>query len=133
MKLDWKRNNPVNMVGDGKAPNKFWVTASTDFAYRDKDTIEYAEKAMKDHGIESKEHKDRRAVFSTYQEAYDYATKVADLMPDEPKKDGIHRVTIEDRLNGVLGEYEILGDPGEWGWKFCKSFSGTEPDEDGNP
>lgn len=140
MRLDWKKNNPVNMVGDGKSPNIYWVTATTDFAFLtpakkkgDGATIEYAEKLMKSAGIKSYEHKDRRAVFSTFKEAYEYAEEMSAEMPEEPVKDGIHRITIEDRQDGTLWEKEIIAYPikKQWvqGWKFEAEVNGPSPED----
>jgi hypothetical protein len=120
-----KRNNPVNMAGDGKTPNRWWVTASTDFAYwyRDKGgaaCIDHAEDLMKEHGIESKGFKDVEAVFSTLKEAVQYVMdELWEQMPPEPEKDRIHRITIEDRLNGEVWEAELIAHPRKWGgWSF---------------
>lgn len=120
MKLDLSKNDPSEMVGDGKRPNKFWVTASTDFSYVDKenDCIEHAEKLMAKHGIESKGFKELEAVFSTFEEAFEYADDLSLSMPAEPEKDNIHRITIEDRLNGEVWERTLLGTKVEWGWEF---------------
>jgi hypothetical protein len=135
MRLDLKLNSPVTMVGDGKKPNLFWVTASTDFSFAKKDedgiwNIDYAEGLMKKHGIESKSFKDEEAVFDNAREALDYAKDLSLRIPSEPEKDCIHRVTIEDRLCGTAWECELIAYPfkEEWssGWKF-------EQDERGGP
>jgi len=135
MRLDLKLNSPVTMVGDGKKPNLFWVTASTDFSFAKKDkdgiwNIDHAEGLMNKHGIESKSFEVKEAVFDNAREALDYAKDLSLQIPLEPKKDCIHRVTIEDRLYGTAWECQLIAYPfkEEWssGWKF-------EQDEIGGP
>jgi hypothetical protein len=135
MRLSLKNNNPVNMVGDGKTPNCWWVTASTDFAYVHKSSdgftcLDHAEALMKEHGIESKGFKELEAVFSTLKEAAEYAKILSQRMPEEPEKDGIHRITIEDRLCGEVMETELVAVPRKWGgWSFKTETYGSAVQE----
>ena len=135
MKLDLTKNNPVEMVGDGKEPNRFWVTASTDFDYYHKEDgagmIDYAGDIglMKDHGIESKSIP-VDAVFSELAEAVAYAEQVAeDRMPAEPAPDAANRVTIEDRLQGEVWQRVLVAYPRKWGGWYFEAETNDDTDK----
>ena len=120
MKLKLADNNPVNMVGDGKRPNRYWVTASTDFDYVHGEDgvslIDHADDLMKDHGIAS-DSIPVDAVFTTYAEAVEYAE--SQDMPGEPEPGQINRLTIEDRLSGEVWQRILVAYPRTWGgWHF---------------
>jgi hypothetical protein len=122
-RLSLKKNNPVKMVGDGKKPNRFWVTASTDFEYQHDEgkegvMLDWAEDLMKKHGIESHGFPKDEAVFDNFEEARKYAEELMPYDGLEPAKDQINNVTIEDRLNGQVWNCVIVAHAGEWGWKF---------------
>lgn len=126
-------HNPVTMVGDGKRPNRYWVTASTDFEQlRREDGVtvqEYAEGLMRDHGIESIALPEFDAVFDNYAEAAEYAEKVCqEEMPPEPRPGRVNRITIEDRLTGEVGCIVLLARPRKWGGVSFE-FDNTLPEE----
>jgi len=135
MRLDLAKNNPVTMVGDGKTPNLYWVTASTDFNYvhgpKGERMMDHAENLMKWKGIKSESHKKYEAVFSSPKEAYEYAEKLSERMPDTPEPGGIHRINVEDRLSGEVYEKVLIAYPRKWGgWEFQTELTANELEDE---
>jgi hypothetical protein len=126
MRLDLSKNNPVEMVGDGKVPNRFWVTAQTDFAFIHIDAAgicyqDWAEELMKEHGIKSEPLSKHNAVFDDVNEAVEYAKELCSDMysNQEPKPNIINDVMIEDRLCGIIWECQLVAHSRKWGgWAF---------------
>jgi len=98
------------MVGDGKKPNKYWVSISSDYSYQHEDDdgvscIDYIGDIIKD--WEKKFSKGKMiGMFSSLEKAMDY---VNDLCIGE-KYEGftVNRITIEDRLCGQVYESELV-------------------------
>jgi len=92
------RINAAN-IGDGKLPNKYWVSVSNDFLICKKGVCDWASdsKKFKVTGkmVES---------FNTYNKALHYINDEV-LFNDEPKKTGVNFAYIEDRISGEVFSY----------------------------
>jgi len=118
VRLDANEYNPVEMVGDGKLPNIYWVTASTYFKVLINGCIEWADDLMKENNIEVKLFDP--VPFSTFKEAVLYAK--ADVLGEEPSEEYSNSIVIEDRLSGVVWETSLVAYPrkkwGGWGFEI---------------
>lgn len=89
----------MSQIGDGKTPNKYWVSVSDDYYLHDpkENTMIWQSESA---GREAKGKTLR--VFKTYEEA----KRFADGIELDSKKDGINvsTVSIEDRLSGQVHE-----------------------------
>jgi hypothetical protein len=84
----------VEMVGDGKEPNYFWVTVSDDWDVASPGEINSACELYKFDCKGGTE-----AVFSTLEEAVAYIDNYGLV---EPGQDGYHSAIVEDRLSGEV-------------------------------
>ena len=88
------------MVGDGKTPNKYFVTIGEDYYYYDEETGSYNWVSDKYSGYDFKGK--TMKVFDTYEEAKEYADSLAlNSLVDGVK---VKCVQIEDRLTGQVYE-----------------------------
>jgi len=99
----------TKQIGDGKLPNKYWVSVANDYYISNKDgDLEWASETV---GFKS--FGKTVAVFSTYTEAMDRAIYIIANNLTEPldgiapSKDDIHSVFIEDRFSGQIYEYVL--------------------------
>jgi hypothetical protein len=90
------------IVGDGKLPNKYFLSLSNDYLYFDGESSNWIGDLIK--SFESKG--GTIAVFNSYAEAKKYAESVTlgEKGQFEGKIFNVNRVTIEDRLTGELYE-----------------------------
>lgn len=100
-------------VGDGKRPNKFWLSVSSDYAYMHR---EKGEGSMIDYigdiveGWEKRYSKGRMvALFDNYREAIN-AAKRFKVGQNNGETFVVNRVTVEDRLHGEVYEKELTLD-----------------------
>ena len=120
MKVDLTKNSPVDMVGDGKTPNLYWVSVSNDFQrVSESGNIEGIEDCPALQSVVGKSEGETVAVFDTFKEAL---AEAREQWPgnDKPEKgpDAINRVTIEDRLSGEVYQRTFIASKGDWGWDF---------------
>lgn len=98
------RSVNTSMIGDGKTPNKYWVSVSSDYYIQDpkEGSLDWASDVK---GIDAKGKTLKR--FDTYEQARAYANTI-EL---ESKIQGIevNTVQIEDRLTGQVAERSIGG------------------------
>lgn len=81
-------------VGDGKFPNRYWVSESNDYYIREKTAEGVYLKPITEHDIKFKsEGKTYPKAFKTYKEAIQFADTLCN-----------DRITIEDRLCGQVFE-----------------------------
>jgi hypothetical protein len=98
-----KKMTAVNNVGDGKLPNKYWVSVSNDYYYynAEENVSEWIGDVIRD--FKSKGETIDIA-FNTYDDAKKYIED--NFYIDMKYKDyTINRITIEDRLSGELYEH----------------------------
>ena len=90
-------------IGDGKTPNKYFVFQSNDYAvYNPKENcLEWCGDIYPDHVSEG----ESVGVYKTFKEAL-RAYEELENQSEPPTCDGIHRVTMEDRITGVIMETE---------------------------
>jgi hypothetical protein len=102
------------MVGDGKTPNRFWVSVSSDYAYIHKDEdgvscIDYIGDIVKDW-----EKKYSKGHMIGMYNSFDEALRIAEDYFYIGMKDGldftVNRITIEDRLHGEVYESQLVLD-----------------------
>ena len=100
---------PTVQIGDGKTPNKYWVSVSSDYYIEDKKerTLNWASDSKFAPAVKGKTLK----VFRTYEEAKAYA----DSIELESKVQGVeaNTVTVEDRLSGQVYERSVGTRPTE--------------------
>jgi hypothetical protein len=100
---------PTVQIGDGKTPNKYWVSVSSDYYIEDKKnrTLDWASDSKFSPAVQGKTLK----TFSTYEEAKAYA----DSIPLESKVQGVeaNTVSVEDRLTGQVYERSVGTQPHE--------------------
>jgi hypothetical protein len=98
-----------DMIGDGKTPNKYWVSVSSDYAYNHIDEdgvscIDYIGDIVK--GWETKYSKGEMVgMFSNYEDALGCANSF--YIGQKYNGFTINRITIEDRLSGEVYESEL--------------------------
>jgi len=90
------------MIGDGKLPNKYWVSYHNDFLICDKGHCDWASEKIKF----KSEGTTIKKPFNTFKEALEYIDRNVFINP-EPKKEGVNTITIEDRLSGEVWEQFI--------------------------
>jgi hypothetical protein len=93
----------TSQIGDGKTPNKYWVTTTNDFYIDKKNHLDWASEKLKFKvsGKTSKPHK-------TYQEALAEASHIIETeIGDNPETQGVNAVFIEDRISGQLFEHTL--------------------------
>lgn len=103
-KLSKVERSARNMVGDGKLPNKYFVSVSSDYMYQhnDKDGVsclDWVGDILKDFQSKSA----TIATFKTYAEAKNYCYELLCLgfkMEDFT----VNTITIEDRISGQVYE-----------------------------
>lgn len=93
-----KQNPSTLMIGDGKFPNKYWVSASNDFMICKKGVCDWASET-KNFEVKSKTF----AKFDTFNEAVDYLYEEF-YFPDDIDDAEWRNVFIEDRLSGQIYE-----------------------------
>jgi hypothetical protein len=98
--------SPVTHIGDGKSPNRYWVTWTNDFMICKKGHCDWASQSKK---FKVKGETIKKP-FNTYQEAIDYIENNL-IVSDVPKEDNINTVQIEDRISGQVYEQGIVAYP----------------------
>ena len=91
------------MAGDGKFPNKYWVSASSDWSIAKPGELVSASEVYKD----IQEAYTIQGPFPTFAEAMQAAESLAQECV-EPTEDGYHSVRIEDRLSGQVYEGQYI-------------------------
>jgi hypothetical protein len=103
------KNNPaIHEIGDGKLPNKYWVSESNDFYICVGGQCDWASEKLKDYKIKHKTHAKQ---FKTFKEALEFANELSAGMYGEPTTNSINNVVIEDRLSGQIYEISVYGYP----------------------
>ena len=102
----------TKQIGDGKLPNKYWVSQSEDYYLRTGNQLDWASKEGK-FKAESK----TLAVFNSYVEALKYADTIYD-----------NSIFIEDRLSGELLHNVKIVCPccGKEDWETFEDLTFTE-------
>jgi hypothetical protein len=101
-----------DMIGDGKTPNKYWVSVSNDYAYNHIDEegvscIDYIGDIVE--GWEEKYSRGAMVgMFSSHEDALECANGF--YIGQEYNGFTINRITIEDRLSGEVYESELTLD-----------------------
>jgi len=93
----------TKQIGDGKTPNRYWVSSSNDFYISRKGVMDWASEKLKfkNKGKTSKP-------FKTYQEALDEANYIIDTeMKEHPEESGVNSVSITDRISGQVFEHTL--------------------------
>ena len=92
-------------IGDGKMPNKYWVSISSDYSYVDEGCIEYIGDIYpeweKKYSVG-----ELLEVFSSYKEARRHANLY--FIGMSYKDYVVNRITIEDRLTGEVYNEELI-------------------------
>ena len=112
------------MVGDGKKPNKYWVTTDSGFEISSKEAPNSYEGVTEVEGFEwNPTYKPETfGPFDSYDEAFKKLQELSTGIYDggEPKEDQANRVSIEDRLVGVCYETLYMGKWTRFGYRFHK-------------
>jgi hypothetical protein len=95
-----RRRKFTFMIGDGKLPNLYWVSYSSDFYICKNSRCEWASEKIKFKPIG----KTVDRAFSSFEAARNYAQQFIDGMPQMPTRVSINCVQIEDRLSGQVYE-----------------------------
>jgi polygalacturonase len=101
------KDNAPHTVGDGKLPNKYWVSAHNEYqVLKEEDGVSVSH-AISEIDKEFKTKGGTLAVFETFEEAVQYAEEIPVGIDEE-----MRTVTIEDRLSGEVfsietTEYEV--------------------------
>ena len=105
----------VRQIGDGKLPNKYWVTVSDDFYVLKKHSM----KAASESG--NKQFKKQiKGIFRTIGPFDSYA-KALKIAQEEyvDKNSNVRMVQIEDRITGQVYEDYLVAYHDKWGgWEF---------------
>ena len=99
----------TKQIGDGKTPNKYWVSITNDYIYYNKDSEVFDWISdLKLFDVKS----DTLAQFETYEEALNYCGEF--YLGEEFKGITVNTITIEDRLSGELccRQYEFSPENG---------------------
>lgn len=94
-----------DMIGDGKFPNKYWVSWSNDFSVCKKGMCDWIGDSIKNWKSTGKT---ETTAFKTFKEAMDFVNRKMQEMPEIPREDSINRITVEDRLSGEVYEASIV-------------------------
>lgn len=99
-KTDYK-----NLIGDGKLPNRYWVSISNDYSYIHDGSVDWIGDIIPSFKSKGKTFPNG---FDTYKLAKSFADFALGL-----RVDGItvNRINIEDRLTGELYEKTMIFDP----------------------
>lgn len=90
-------------IGDGKTPNRYWITTSNDFYINKKGSNDWASEKLK-FKVTVKTSKP----FLTYQEAHNEANRIIETeIGETPNEKGVNSVFIEDRISGQVFEYTL--------------------------
>jgi hypothetical protein len=125
--------NYKEIIGDGKLPNKYFVSISNDYMYlHDVNMLDWIGDLIPSFKSKSK-------TFETPFMTYERAKQFADSFALGEKAGGtdfhVNRVNIEDRLSGELYERTILFNPEtgtseDWQYKDVK-YTANKMDEQG--
>lgn len=101
-------------IGDGKRPNKFWLSVSSDYSYFhiDEDGVAYID-YIGDIIPEWEENYSEGKLVSMYKTLDEAIDCADDDFYIGMKYEGfiINRITIEDRMVGTIWERELIFDP----------------------
>lgn len=99
------KNNAPNMVGDGKLPNRYWVSLGNDRLKCEEDE----DGVMVCDPIEKDPKGGTAAVFDTYEEARDYmlGIDIGEWVEVEGENFDVSSKRIEDRFSGELADVTI--------------------------
>lgn len=93
----------TTQIGDGKIPNRYWVSTTNDFYIEKKGHLDWASDKLK-FKVSGKTSKP----YKTYQEALAEANHIIETqMKEHPDKEGINAVFIEDRISGQVFEHTL--------------------------
>jgi hypothetical protein len=120
IKRNPKRKGYRFMIGDGKFPNKYWVSWANDFYICHDGSCDWASDTQK---FKVKGKTNPKA-FDTFQKALEYIDDNL-MISDVPKTDTVNVISVEDRLSGQIWEQAIYayrkknsGILADEGWKF---------------
>jgi hypothetical protein len=98
------------MVGDGKTPNRYWVSVSSDYNYLHKEDdgvfyVDYIGDIIKDWQKDYSKGK-MIGMFNSEKEAFECADRF--FIGEKFEDFTINRITIEDRLQGQVRETVLI-------------------------
>lgn len=97
-----------NLIGDGKFPNKYWVTISNDFYIQQGNSLEWASEIYP-----FKTWTKTLKPFDTFKAARKYVKDIIDgrtkytFSSYYPRKKNVNMISIEDRLSGVIYDFVV--------------------------
>lgn len=97
------RFSPRMNIGDGKIPNKYYVSASSDFLVFKNGQGDWASEKL---GFKAKSI-GKGKTFNKYKDAIKYADYLSEQFPENPDMNTLNHVTVEDRLSGEVASIGI--------------------------
>lgn len=104
------KRNPVRIqsqIGDGKLPNKYWVSYSNAFYICKEGSCDWADDSI-NYKVTGKT---LPIAYKTFREALQKARELSEEMTDKPEKSSINNIRIYDRLTGEVYENGIFAYP----------------------